>query len=137
MTEDIATHVTMSHSCYDQMYVTSYPEGQELSMPEYSITDLIEKTIDWHYERNLIDGSTDKDQVLKLFEELAELSNSVCKKKSIKDDIGDMLVVMINICERNGLTISDCLYEAYNEIKDRKGKMVDGIFVKEYDLQKT
>ena len=42
-----------------------------------------------------------------------------------------MLVVMINIMKRNNLTIDDCLETAYNDIKDRKGKMIDGVFVKQ------
>ena len=42
-----------------------------------------------------------------------------------------MLVVMINILARNNLSLDECLEVAYNDIKDRKGKMVDGIFVKE------
>ena len=95
--------------------------------------DLVGHVIQWHYDRNLIDGSTDKDQVLKLLQELGELSDSVCKEKDIRDDIGDMLVVMINIVERNGYTLDDCLERAWDDIKDRKGKMVDGIFVKEGD----
>lgn len=88
----------------------------------------------WHVDRNLIDGSTDKDQVLKLMQELGELSDSVCKGKDIRDDIGDMLVVMINILDRNNLTFDECLATAWDDIKDRKGRMVDGIFVKEADL---
>ena len=40
----------------------------------------------WHEDRNLIDGSTDKDQVLKLAQELGELSDSVCKEKDMRDD---------------------------------------------------
>ena len=94
---------------------------------------LISKVVLWHRARNLIDGSSDKDQVLKLSQELGELSDSVCKGKDIRDDIGDMLVVMLNIVERNGLSLSECLDKAYDDIKDRKGKMVDGIFVKEND----
>lgn len=94
----------------------------------------IRKVSRWHKDRNLIEGSTDKDQVLKLAQELGELSDSVCKGKDISDDIGDMLVVMINIVERNNLTLTHCLQEAWIDIKDRKGKMVDGIFVKEQDL---
>lgn len=95
---------------------------------------LIDNVIGWHYDRNLIEGSTDKDQVLKLSQELGELSDSVCKGQDIKDDIGDMLVVMLNIAERNGVVLAECLNSAWNDIKDRKGKMVDGIFVKEADL---
>ena len=49
----------------------------------------------------------------------------------MSDDIGDIIVVLINIAERNGLTIAECLQQAYGDIKDRKGKMVDGIFIKE------
>ena len=96
--------------------------------------DLIEKVVRWHYDRNLIEGSSDKDQVLKLAQELGELSDSVCKGKDIRDDIGDMLVVMINIAERNGVVLSECLNKAWNDIKHRKGKMKDGIFVQEADL---
>ena len=87
----------------------------------------------WHRDRNLIDGSTDKDQYMKLIQEAGELSDNLCKGKDIKDDIGDMMVVLINIMVRNNLTMDECLSIAYNDIKDRKGKMVDGVFVKEGD----
>jgi len=93
----------------------------------------VRKVSQWHKDRNLIEGSTDKDQVLKLAQELGELSDSVCKGKDISDDIGDMLVVMINIVERNNLTLTHCLQKAWVDIKDRRGKMIDGIFVKEED----
>jgi NTP pyrophosphatase (non-canonical NTP hydrolase) len=92
------------------------------------LTNLI---VQWHHDRNLIDGSSDKDQVLKLIQELGELSDSVCKGKDVKDDLGDMMVVMLNIMERQGVSMEECLSTAYNDIKDRKGRMVDGIFIKE------
>lgn len=95
---------------------------------------LIENITKWHHDRNLIEGSTDKDQYCKLIQEAGELSDSICKGKSVADDIGDMMVVLINIAERNGLSISECLAKAWDDIKDRKGKMVDGVFVKEADL---
>lgn len=95
---------------------------------------LIEKITKWHHERNLIEGSTDKDQYCKLIQEAGELSDSICKGKSVADDIGDMMVVLINIAERNKLSISQCLAKAWDDIKDRKGQMVDGVFVKEADL---
>ena len=87
----------------------------------------------WHKDRNLINGSTDKDQYMKLIQEAGELSDSLCKGKDIRDDIGDMMVVLINIMVRNNLTMQNCLSVAYDDIKDRKGKMVEGIFVKEGD----
>ena len=92
------------------------------------LVELIEK---WHEDRNLIDGATDKDQVLKLIQEVGELSDSVCKQQDVKDDIGDCLVILINIAARNNTNLQECLEVAYNDIKDRKGKMIDGIFVKD------
>ena len=99
-------------------------------MKELNYEDLIAQ---WHKDRNLIEGSTDKDQYLKLIQEAGELSDSLCKGKDIRDDVGDMMVVLINIMVRNKLTMKDCLQVAYDDIKNRKGKMIDGIFVKEGD----
>jgi len=98
-----------------------------------TIQSLIVDVTIWHYKKNLISGSTDKDQFHKLIQECAELSDNLCKGKDIKDDIGDILVVLINIAERNRLTLKECLEVAYDDIKDRKGRMVDGVFVKESD----
>ncbi len=108
--------------------------GQTVENPYANLVDLINKIITWHHDRNLIDGSTDKDQTLKLLQELGELSDSVCKNKDIRDDLGDMMVVMLNIMERNNITIIDCLERAYDDIKDRKGRMINGVFVKQQDL---
>ena len=88
----------------------------------------------WHHDRNLIDGSDDKSQFAKLIQEAGELSDNICKNKDISDDIGDMIVVLINIAERNGLSLTDCVRKAWDEIKDRKGQMRDGVFIKEEDL---
>jgi NTP pyrophosphatase (non-canonical NTP hydrolase) len=90
--------------------------------------------VNWHRDRNLIDGSTDKDQYLKLIQEAGELSDNICKGRDIADDIGDMMVVLINIATRNDLTLEQCMLRAWMDIKDRKGRMVDGVFVKEADL---
>ena len=86
-----------------------------------------------HHCRNLIDGSTDKDQYMKLIQEAGELSDNICKGKDISDDIGDIIVVLINIAERNDLDLKTCMEKAWDDIKDRKGRMIDGIFVKEGD----
>ena len=99
-------------------------------MTNKNYEDLISQ---WHKDRNLIEGSTDKDQYLKLIQEAGELSDNICKGKDIKDDIGDMMVVLINIMVRNNLTINHCLEKAYEDIKDRKFKMIDGVFFKDGD----
>jgi len=107
----------MKNNCYDNVNI-----------------DLrLEKIANWHYERNLIDGSTDQAQFVKLIEEAGELAGNLARKnkKAIKDDIGDMIVVLMNIAERNELSIKECVEQAWNDIKDRKGKMIDGVFVKD------
>jgi hypothetical protein len=91
----------------------------------------LSRIAEWHYDRNLIEGSTDDRQYVKLKEEVDELFYSIALSESPIDDIGDIIVVLVNIAERNKLSIQQCLEHAYNEIKDRKGKMVDGVFVKE------
>lgn len=87
----------------------------------------------WHCDRNLIDGATSLTQFVKLGSEMAELGEHIVKGQDIKDDIGDMLVVLTNICVREKISIVDCLRQAFDDIKDRKGIMHGGIFVKSTD----
>lgn len=88
----------------------------------------------WHHDRNLIEGSTNITQFAKLISEAGELADNIAKGKDCRDDIGDMFVVLINIAERNGYTMEECCATAWDDIKDRKGKMINGTFVKEADL---
>lgn len=93
--------------------------------------ELFNKIISWANDRNIIKGGTAKDQCLKLMQEVGELSDNLCKGKSPIDDIGDCMVVLAIIAEQHNLTVTECLEHAYNDIKDRKGMMIDGVFVKE------
>lgn len=88
---------------------------------------------DWADHRNLINGSDYKSQFLKLIEEVGELANALAKdnRLEIKDAIGDIVVVLTIIAEQKNLFIEDCIDAAYEEIKDRKGRMINGVFVKE------
>ena len=96
-----------------------------------TVESLENKIVQWHHDRNLIAGANDKDQFMKLIQECGELSDNICKQRDIRDDIGDIIVVLINIAERNSLTLEECMQVAYDDIKDRKGRMVDGVFIKE------
>lgn len=93
-----------------------------------------ELVVQWAKDRNLIEGATPKDQFHKLIQECAELSDNLCKGKDVKDDIGDILVVLTIICEQLGVDMVECYSDAYYEIKDRKGVMRDGVFIKEEDM---
>ena len=95
--------------------------------------DLIKQ---WVKDRNMNTGNP-KQQMCKTVEELGELANAINKNKieEAKDGLGDVIVTLVCIAEQLGLDINDCIDYAYNEIKDRKGKLIDGIFVKENDLE--
>lgn len=90
----------------------------------------------WAHQRNLIIGSTPEKQTVKLLEEVGELAAGVARNDGAKimDGIGDAVVVLTILAEMYGVTIESCIQMAYDEIKDRKGKMVNGVFVKEADL---
>ena len=94
---------------------------------------LINKVLDWADDRNLIEGSDPKSQCLKLMSEVGELADNINKKQDCRDDIGDCFVVLIILANKLGMTPKQCLEHAYNDIKDRKGIMVDGVFIKESD----
>jgi NTP pyrophosphatase (non-canonical NTP hydrolase) len=95
--------------------------------------DFEQKVVNWANDRNIIDGSTPEKQLEKLAEEMVELAVAMGrrKRKDIADAIGDMNVVLAIIAEQNDLSLGYCQQMAWNEIKDRKGKMVGGKFVKE------
>jgi hypothetical protein len=95
------------------------------------INKLIALVSIWHHNRNLILGSSDQAQFVKLIEEAGELAGNIARGKDIRDDIGDMLVVLINIAARNNYSLYDCLSVAWKDIEHRKGKMVNGVFIKE------
>lgn len=92
-----------------------------------------ERVAEWAKDRNLIEGSNPRLQMTKLFEECEELSHALQDDdmKEIVDAVGDIQVVLAVMCAQIGLDIDKCREVAWNEIKDRRGKMVDGVFVKE------
>lgn len=96
---------------------------------------LLQMIADWAEDRNLIKGSDSFRQLAKLTEEQGELAAGICRgnRAQIMDSIGDCVVVLTILAEQYGTTIEDCIIRAWNDIKDRKGRMVDGVFVKEGD----
>jgi len=90
----------------------------------------------WSKNRGLDKTNSDK-QLIKLIEETGELAEAHNKGYHDKqvDSIGDIFVVLTIYALQNGLHLDDCVKEAYNTIKDRHGKMIDGVFVKDEDLE--
>jgi len=87
----------------------------------------------WAEARNLVNGSTLQAQVVKLLEESGELAAGVARNdmEKIIDSIGDVMVVLTIIAAQVQIPVEECLDLAWEAIRYRKGKMVNGIFVKE------
>ena len=109
----------------------SYLKGNPMNFEE-----LQELVIDWAYERNIIDVKKTPKQFMKVTEELGELAEGINKgnQGQIKDSLGDILVTLIILSKDLDVDLLDCLRGAYDVIKDRTGKTVNGVFVKEEDL---
>ncbi len=88
---------------------------------------------EWANERGLYDKGDPKTQYIKLMEEAGEVGRAKLKEDTdeIIDGIGDMVVVLTNLAELHGITIEECIQEAYDVISKRTGKMVNGTFVKD------
>ena len=87
----------------------------------------------WADQRGIYDSGDAKTQYVKLQEEAGELAKALLDKDGpeIKDAIGDMVVVLTNLAYLTGFDIEDCIDAAYEEIATRKGKMINGTFVKD------
>lgn len=100
---------------------------------QLTLEELINKTVQWAESRGILENPCAKTQALKTVSEMGEFADNIAKGRDCRDDIGDILVTLILQCEIQNTTLEECLQIAYNEIKGRKGKMVNGIFIKEGD----
>ena len=87
----------------------------------------------WADKRGLYENGDTKTQALKLVEEVGETCRAILKedREEVIDGIGDCVVVLTNLAELVGVPIEICIEAAYDEIKNRKGKMANGTYVKE------
>jgi NTP pyrophosphatase (non-canonical NTP hydrolase) len=95
--------------------------------------EIEKKVIEWASDRAILASSNSDHQIEKLYEEFIELECAISKYDYANtiDSIGDMLVVLTLISFFSNVDLKHCYETAYNQIKDRRGKMVDGLFVKE------
>lgn len=90
------------------------------------------EVIQWAHERGLVTKENAKTQLLKSFEEMGEVARAVLKnqQEELIDGLGDVLVTLIILAEIKGVKLENCLESAYNVIKHRTGKTVNGTFIK-------
>lgn len=101
-----------------------------------NLDELILKVEEWSKAKGL-DKAESSKQFLKFSEESGEVASALARgqMEELKDGIGDVIVTLIILAQQQGLTVEECLAFAYDEIKNRTGKMVDGIFIKADDLK--
>ena len=88
---------------------------------------------EWADERGLYENGDPKTQALKLVEEVGETCRAILKEDhdEVIDGIGDCVVVLTNLAELVGVPIEECIETAYDEIKNRTGKMENGTYKKD------
>ena len=99
-----------------------------------SWSDLNRDVVKWAKERGIFYESTAQAQLLKAVSEMGELCDAEIKRDAVgrMDAVGDVLVCLIIYCKFYEMDTEFCLSQAYDEIKNRKGRMVPGgAFVKE------
>lgn len=108
--------------------------GKQLELFEtpVSFDKLIENVTGWANDKGILVAGNAPKQMLKVLEEVGETAGALLKSKDdeIKDGIGDSFVTLIILSKQLGLEPADCLEAAWNEIKDRTGQTVGGVFVK-------
>jgi len=100
---------------------------------EVNVYDLIRQ---WATDKGIYNSGDSKTQYIKLMEEAGELAQAILKndEPEVIDAIGDMVVVLTNLAKLRGHNIEDCVTSAYDVIKSRTGKMINGSFVKSESL---
>ena len=110
-----------------------------------NFTDLEKLVLEWADEKDLLHGENADKQFMKFIEEVFEFKTELdvyglfgyvdLNFKNMKTEMGDIFVTLIILCKQLGITPAECLELAYNKISKRKGKTINGIFVKEEDLR--
>ena len=100
---------------------------------------LKQKIHTWGLERDLYKEGTISGQIKKLIEESEEVEQAFKEGDidELEKEIGDVQVVVVNLCKMLETTPERCLFRSYEKIKDRKGIMRNGTFIKEKDLSET
>lgn len=109
-----------------------------------NLEQLEQSVIQWAEEKQIFAKATPYKQAQKTLEECGELLYAIGKQQfsdskhqhesaynEVKDAIGDVCVTIIIQAAMQGTSLTECLQSAYDVIKDRRGKMVNGQFVKE------
>lgn len=109
--------------------------------------ELQEKVLEWADSHDLLHEENADKQFLKFIEEVFEFKTEMDSftaefiyrdlvdiREDMQLEMGDVFVTLIILCKQLGIEPQECLELAYDKIKDRKGKTINGCFVKAEDL---
>ena len=123
---------SVNTDCTNSTYIQPniIKEAKEMHDKEMRLNDLIEKVKAWGEDKGIRDPHK---QLIKMFEESGELASAILKNQTEEeiDAVGDVLVCLIIYCNIRSLSLEECLNSAWNEIKNRTGKIKSGVFVKD------
>lgn len=91
----------------------------------------IEKDLTFTFEFQI---ETPENQIKYTMRSLNDLSWLIANGNGFKYVLDDLVFEIGIYAHYYGFTMLECLEYAYDQIKDRKGRMIDGVFVKEEDL---
>jgi len=119
-------------SAYGRVYMGSSKKENSCNVP---LETHFNNFTQWSTDRKIIQNGNVLAQGLKLVSEVGELADNLAKGRCIKDDIGDCIVVLNNLVHMQGLTLDECLEQAWSDIKNRTGEMNrHGVFIKDGDV---
>ena len=112
---------------------------------------LQEKVLCWANDKNLLHAENADKQFMKFIEEVFEFKSEfdyldrislfkdeveeiTATQENMQLEMGDIFVTLIILCEQIGIDPVKCLSMAYEKISKRKGRTINGCFVKEEDL---
>ena len=119
--------------------------------------DLQKQVLEWGDEKGITHSENIDKQFMKFIEEVFEFKTELdyvniffainevnedyteefknfCRN-SLQLEFGDVFVTLIILAKQLDLNLTQCLEKAYKKIQYRKGKTINGTFVKEEDLE--
>lgn len=125
-----------------RMFKTVEEEKKTMNFEELKI-----KVEQWANDKDLLHEENADKQFMKFIEEVFEFKSEMdvyfdgaetlksLNKGYMEDEMGDIFVTLIVLCNQLGIDCVECLEMAYEKISKRKGKTVNGTFIKEEDLR--
>jgi uncharacterized protein YabN with tetrapyrrole methylase and pyrophosphatase domain len=133
---------------YEDGYQKGLEENKILANVENRKFELLQKQVlEWGDEKGITHSENIDKQFMKFIEEVFEFKTEMDNVLSYTDpfvdeavdrlmlEMGDILVTLIILSKQLEIDSVECLDKAYDKIKGRNGKTINGTFVKSEDLE--